>query len=274
MNEENPQNVESKEVEWQAPPIPEQISVEDTTPQMSEAATLGSIFFEPGRTFEDLRRKPRFLLAMLIMIVLTTAYFFVLANKVGDEGLRRFTEEQVEKSPRGAAATPEQKQQGIEMSMTIQKVVKYVMPLFLIIGFALGGLFYWLAIKAMGGAANYWHALSAFVYSSLPPTVVAMLANILILFLKSADDLDLAESQRGVVHANPGFFMDGKSMPVLATFLGTFDLFLIWGWILAAIGLQKLGKLSAGSAWTIVLIIALIGVTYRVLIALFTGNPT
>ena len=74
--------------------------------------------------------------------------------------------------------------------------------------------------------------------------------------------------------ANPSFFIDGKTMPVLATVLGTFDLFLIWGWILAAIGLQKVGKLSGGSAWTIVLILTLIGLTFRVVSALFSGNAT
>jgi hypothetical protein len=188
--------------------------------------------------------------------------------------MKRFAEEQLEKSPQAASMKPEQKQQAVEINLTIFKVVKYLLPLFVIIGFAIGGLVYWLAIKAMGGSANFLHAVSIWVYASFPPTVVAMLANILILFLKSVDDIDFAEGQRGLVHANPSFFIDGKTMPVLATVLGTFDLFLIWGWILAAIGLKKVGKLSGGSAWAIVLIIALISLAFRVISALFSGNPT
>ncbi len=270
--EENPNQPPSNE--WQAPPIPEQINAEDTTPQMSEAATLGSIFFEPGKTFEDLRRKPRFILATLIMIVLVTTFSFLLANKIGEEGIRRFAEEQIEKSPQAATMKAEQKQQAVEINMTVFRVIRYLLPLFIILGFAVGGFLYWLAIKAMGGSASFLHAVSIWVYASFPPTVVAMLANILILFLKSADDIDFAEGQRGLLHENPSFFIDGKTMPVLATVLGTFDLFLIWGWILAAIGLQKVGKLSGASAWTIVLIITLIGLAFRVISALFTGNPT
>jgi hypothetical protein len=69
------------------------------------------------------------------------------------------------------------------------------------------------------------------------------------------------------------FFIDGTQSPVLTTLLGTFDFFLIWGWILAVIGLQKLGKISAGSAWAIVLILALLGIAFRVISALVTGSP-
>ena len=47
--------------EWQEPPPPEDLKQIENPPQMSEVETLGNIFIEPGRTFEDLRRKPRFL---------------------------------------------------------------------------------------------------------------------------------------------------------------------------------------------------------------------
>ena len=100
-----------------------------------------------------------------------------------------------------------------------------------------------------------------------------MLANIVVLFLKSADDIDIGASQRGLIHANPSFFFDGKESPVLTTLISTFDLFAIWGWILAAIGLHKVMRISKGSAWAVVLIIALLGVAYRVMSAFFSGNP-
>ncbi|MCA1638204.1 MAG: YIP1 family protein, partial [Acidobacteria bacterium] len=121
----------------------------------------------------------------------------------------------------------------------------------------------------MGGDSRFPHGISTWVYSSLPPTVVFVLANLLVLFLKSVDDIDLANSQSGLIQANPSFFIDGKSSPVLAALLGTFDFFFIWGWILAAIGLQKLGKISAGAAWAIVLVVALVSVAFRVVAALF-----
>jgi hypothetical protein len=202
------------------------------------------------------------------------AYQFLFIQKMGEERMKSFALEQMEKNPQMQSMPPEQKELALERGTKISGFIRYLFPVFFLIIFAIGGLFYWLAGKAMGGSGNYLHGLAVWVYSSLPPTLVAMLANILILFLKNADEIDIATSQRGVVHANPSFFIDGKTMPVLATLLGTIDFFQIWGWILAAIGLQKVMKLSKSSAWTFVLILALIGLAIRILTAFFTGNPS
>ena len=245
----------------------------DGEAQMSEAATLGNIFFEPGNTFEDLRRKPRFIMAMVLIALLVTAYGVGLYYKVGDAGVRRFITEQIDRNPQTESLSADQKARAVDMQMTIQTVVRYAMPIFVGVSLLLGGLLYWAAAKAFGGTGNFLHGLSVFLYSSIPPTVVAMIANFIILAFKSADDIDIAASQRGLVHANPGILIDGKAMPVLATLLGTLDVFMIWGWILAAIGLRITNRLSSGSAWAIVLIFALIGTTFRVVGALFSGNP-
>ncbi|MDQ3800134.1 MAG: YIP1 family protein [Acidobacteriota bacterium] len=264
---------EQNQVEWQAPPPPTPTAVKAAEPpQMSEAATLGGIFFEPGRTFEDLRRKPRFILATIIICVLTSVFMFAFWQKMGEERYRRFIVEQIEKNPQAGSLSSEQKQQSINLQLLITRVVIYALPVFVIVGIALGGLIYWLAGKAMGGSLNYLHGVSVWVYASLPIAVVFTLANFIVLFLKPADEIDIAASQRGLISANPGFLVDGKEMPVLATLLSTFDLFQIWGWVLAAIGLHKVAKISSGAAWAIILILALLGLAWRVVQALLTGT--
>ena len=254
-------------------PAPTPPEVEREQPQMSEAATLGNIFFEPGNTFEDLRRKPRWVLAMVVICLLTTVYAFALYYKVGDAGVRQFAAEQLEKNPQASSMPAEQKANAVNLQMKIGTVARYAWPLIMAIILFIGGLLYWGAAKAFGGSGGYLHALSVFLYSSLPPTVVAMIANFIVLALKSADDIDYGASQRGVIHASPAALLDGKSVPVLATLVGTLDLFMIWGWVLAAIGLRITNKLSSASAWTIVLIFMLIGLVFRVLGAFFSGNP-
>jgi hypothetical protein len=199
---------------------------------------------------------------------------FAFTQKMGEDRYRRFAAEQLEKSPQAGSMTAEQKQQNISLQLTVINVVSYALPIFIIILIALGSLIYWLGGKAMGGTLNYLHGISIWVYSSLPIAVVSTLANFIVLFLKSADEIDIAASQRGLLHANPGFFIDGKDMPVLATLLSTFDFFLIWGWILAAIGLQKVAKISSGASWAIVLILALLSLAARVISAYFSGNPS
>jgi len=272
MNEENANLNQENTAEWQAPPPIDPAPLAEP-PRMSEAATLGNIFISPGETFEDLRRKPRFILAMLLMMILTGTFSFLFVQKMGEDRMKSFAVEQMDKNPQMQSMTPEQKERAAETNQTVSGYIRYLIPVFLLIGFAIGGLIYWLSGKAMGGSGNYWHGLSTWVYASMPPLVVAMLANFLILFLKEADEIDIATSQSGLVHANPSFFIDAKASPVLATLLGTLDFFQIWGWILAAIGLQKVMKLSPTSAWVIVLILALVSISFRVIGALFSGNP-
>jgi hypothetical protein len=233
---------------------------------------LGNIFFEPGRTFEDLKRKPRFVMGLIIIALLVMGYSIGLQAKIGESGMRNFMAEQVEK--RAPQLTAEQKAAQVDMQMKIGGITKYLVPVFVVIAMLIGGLLYWAGAKAFGGNGGFLHGLSVFVYSSLPPTVVGMIANFIVLAIKDADQIDLATSQRSLLNANLGFFIDGHTQPVLATLLSTFDLFAIWGWILAAIGLRITNKLSSGSSWAIVIIIALIGVAFRVIGAVFSGNPS
>lgn len=242
-------------------------------PQMSEIATVTGIFFEPGRVFEDLRRKPRFILGMVIMALLVTGYTFGLYYKVGETGMRRFMTEQIDKSPQASAMSPEDKRNAVDLQMKIQSGVRYVMPILVVIGLLVGGLIYFLGTKAFGGDGGFLHSLSVWIYSFLPPTVIGMIANFIVMALKSSDEIDISASQRGLLQANPAFLLDGKAHPVLATLIGTLDLFMIWGWVLAAIGLRITNRLSSGSAWGIVIIVGVIGLLFRLLGAIFTGNP-
>ena len=90
---------------------------------------------------------------------------------------------------------------------------------------------------------------------------------------KSADEIDLATSQRGLLQANPAMLVNGKEHPIIATLVCTLDVFMIWGWILAAIGLRITNRLSSGSAWALVIILAFIGLLFRIVGAIFSGNP-
>ena len=230
---------EKEVVDTPEPPPPPAKEADVSEPaQMSEASTLVNIFFEPGRTFEDLRRKPRFIIGLVIIAILATAYIFALNYKVGEENTKRFVAEQIDKSPQGKNLTSEQRAGAIELNMKIGSIARYAFPLLVLIAVLIGALLYWLGAKAFGGSGGFLHAVSVWIYSSFPPAVLGFVANMLVLVFKSVDEIDLATSQRGVVHANPSILIDGKASPILATVLGTFDLFLIWGWILAAIGLR------------------------------------
>jgi hypothetical protein len=242
--------------------------------QMSEVATLANVFIEPENTFKDMVRKPRWIIAGIIIALLVGVYTLGVSMKVGEAGVRSFITEQIDKGFGADRMTPEQKKDTVEMQVKINKYTQYAVPVFVFISFFIGGFLYWIGSKAFGGTGGFFQNLSVWIYSSLPPTVISMIANFIVLALKSADEIDLGASQRGLLHANPSFFLDGKAHPVIATVLSTFDIFAIWGWILAAIGLTTVNKISKGASWTLIIIIILIGLGFRLLGAVFSGNPS
>lgn len=240
-------------------------------PTMSEPATLANIFIEPGRTFESLRINPKFILGTLLILILMSAFQTMYIEKVGFENIIKA---QISSNPMMDDMPADKKKEIIDQqSGPVMKTISRVsLPIVMIILFAVGGLIYWLAGNAMGGSMTFMRGISTWIYSSIPPTVVAMIANIIVLFFKSVDDIDILASQRGLVHANPTMFLDVTKTPVLATLLSSIDLFQIWGIVLAAIGLKVVGKISSGSAWGIVLILWLIGLTVRVGLSYLLGS--
>jgi hypothetical protein len=265
MQENEP--LEPNSAEWEPPPPPPSEPAKEQ-PQMSELAMIGNVFIEPGNVFQDQRRKARFVLGGLLVIFCFSIFQIAFVEKFGLENIVR---SRFESSKRTQDLPTEQKETMIkQQSSNIAKYITYgVTPLVMVIVFFLGGLLYWGGTKAMGGDGGYLNSVAVWVYSSIPPTIVFLIANLIVMFLKSPDDIDLATSQGGLLKANLGFFVDQHSSPVLAALLGNFDLFAIWGWILAAIGLQKIAKISSGAAWSVVLILALVKVGFSLIGALF-----
>ncbi len=250
------------------PPPPEKPVVPAEEPRMSEIAAIGNVFIEPGNVFDDMRRKPRFIIAGILVLLFISVFQVAFVEKFGMDKIVRA---RIESSKRTQDLDKDQKEKIIEQqSGPIVKYITFVAtPVVIIIVFLLGGLIYWLGSNAMGGTAKFLGGVSVWVYSSVPPALVFTLGNLIVLFLKSPDDIDLATSQGGLLKANLGFLVDPKIMPAIAALLGSFDLFAIWGWILAAIGLQRIAKISSGAAWAVVLMLGLLGVAAKVVAAMF-----
>jgi hypothetical protein len=235
---------------FQAPPPP---PFAPTPPppavEMSTVETLTGIFFEPGRVFESFRTRPRFLIAGIILIVLTAIVTVALFTRVDMDA---FIREKMDQSSSSAQQTEQQKDTVVKiMKIGFAAGIPASVP-FLV---AAGAALYLLGVMAFGGTISYSRALAVWVYSSLPPSVLGTLVAVLVLFLKAADTVD----PKHLLITNPGALMGPDSSKILAAVLSQFDLLKFYGLFLAAIGLRKVAKLSSGSAWAIVIGFWLIG---------------
>lgn len=249
--------------QWQPPPPPALAETPEAAgPVMSTPATLTGIFFEPSRVFDALRARPRFLVAGLILLLLTVSVTAVLYLRV-DMG--EFIRQEMEKSSRGATQTAEQKEMGVKIGKIMGAVI---VPVAVPVVIAAGAGLYLLGVMAFGGSMSYKKSLAVWVYSSLPPAILGTLVAVLVLFLKSPENIN----PKHLLVTNPGAFMGEGSSAVLTTLLSQFDLLKFYGFFLAALGLGKVAKLSAGSAWGVVLGFWIIGTIISVSWAAIFGG--
>ena len=255
-----------------APPAAPPPAAADDGSVMSTPETLSGIFFEPGRTFEALRARPRFLVAALIATVAFMAFYWLYMSRVGYENIIN-AEIEVRAQTNEMSEDDKAKGRNVQM-MTFVKALRYGAPLIVVvIVFAAGGAIYLLGALAMGKKISFKQALSVWTYSSLPPALLMMLANLLLLFIKPpTEDGEIARGLNGLVRANLGILTDPDASPILTTALASFDLFSIYGLFLAALGLQKVARMSSGMAWTVALAPWLLGVLFRLLVSVFTKS--
>jgi len=232
--------------------------------QPSAIGSLSGIFFEPAPVFASFRQRPRFLLAACIIAITLSFSTALIYERLGVDNILRA---QLERSATNISA--EQKEKIIEMqTRPVMKAIGFISPIVsLTIIFAAGGALYLLGVLAFGGSLSYRQALSVWVYSSFPPAILAVLINVVVLFLKSPSDIDLARAGTGLARANLGVFLDAAAHPVLTTAASAIDLFALYGLVLAIVGLHKVARISpakasaiAGSIW-VISCIARIGVS-------------
>lgn len=239
-------------------------------PAMSTPETLANIFFEPGATFDALRERPRFLVAGLIMLALTVLITVLIFQKVSFEQVVR---DAIEKNEQVAQMPEADRERMIAMQTgPIGKALAYGAPVIVTaLAIAAGAAIYLLGALLMGGKLSYKQALSVWVYSSFAPGILAALLSVVLIFMKAPEDFDFQKPGAGLLVTNIGALVNPAS-PVLRAALSWFDLFTFFGMFLAALGLRKVARLSSGSAWTIVIVMWLLGVVFSVARAAFMGR--
>ncbi len=88
-----------------------------------------------------------------------------------------------------------------------------------------------LGILAFGGRINFWQALAVTFYSALPVVVIQKLLGLVILYLKSPDDLHPILNQETTLQDNLGILFSPADHPVLfvmASFIGLTSFYGLW----------------------------------------------
>lgn len=232
---------------------------DDGTERMSTPATLANIFFSPSDVFRNLRRHPRWLIAALMMSILSATYTNLFLYRLGPDRVANFAidktlemsmikdnEEAKKNIEEGRAKAIADNKDPIVK--TGQAVSGFAAAIF---GYAFLAIIFFLFAMAMGGQINFWQAFSVAVYASFPVAVIRFVLNTLLLFIKDPSDIHPILGAQTLIQDNPNFLVLSSEHPVIFTLLGSISILLFyWIWMLA-VGLKNGGEKITGTiAWT------------------------
>jgi len=215
---------------------------------ISPIGRIIGVFFSPKATFEDIARKPSWILPAALTLFFSLCVTIAL-NQHFD--WRQYMTQQIEKSPRSAQMSAEQKQQQIDGGAKYAPIMSYVfgvpaaIVMTLLVALILMG-----AYNVLGGAGvNYKTSLAMVTHAFVPSYLMSVLF-IVVLFLKPVGEFDLENP----VATNVAALLPDDSAKWLVALAKNIDIFAIWTLILIGIGFAAASprKLRGAKSFTII----------------------
>lgn len=234
------------EIEKSRPVYNREISSEE--PAEAKIGPFGRLFgvlLSPGETFADINRKPTWVVALIISIVISTGFWLFFNWRVKPDWrvmIRKQIEHRMESS--NTSLTPEQIDDQVDKAAGFTKYFTYVGALlFPLIGaFAISGLFA-IGMMFIQAQTTYKKVLSVYAWTSCAMTLVTVVVTCASLMARDPASLSQIDmnGMRGLTATNLAVFLPDSSSAVLKSLAGSLDLFTIWTVILLIVGLAAIG---------------------------------
>lgn len=218
-------------------------------PSISPFGRVIGVFFSPKATFQDIVRKPSWLLPIALITLFSLAVCFAINQRIS---WREYIGQQIERSPQAANMSAEQKQQRVDAGAKFAGPFTYVVGLLapiiatLVVALVLLGAFNLLA----GANTNFLTSFAITAHAFLTGLVNSVLF-LLVLYLKPFGTVDLENP----VATNLAAVLPDDAAKWLVALLKSIDIFTFWNLILLAIGFAATNpkKLTGSKAFSIVL---------------------
>ena len=196
---------------------------------ISPFARLIGVIVSPKATFADIVQKPSWLLPVILFAVLGGIVAVALNQKTD---WREYVSQQIEKSPRAASLSVEQKQTQIEAGTKFAPISVYVfgIPFPLLIVLIVAGVM--LGAYNLAGADVSYSTSLGIVSHAFVPWLIGDFIFLLVLFLKPPGTLNLDNP----LATNAAAFLPEGSAKWLEALAKNVDLLAIWITILIAVG--------------------------------------
>ena len=248
---------------------PETKATSASTPGEKPAGFIGRVtglWFSPGDTFREIARRPDILFPILGLMIIGGITGYVMIDRIG---LANFFGQGMRQAVNAGSITQEQMDQQLA-AMTTGNTARFIKLSFIFFG-ALGNVFFALVSAAvfklvsmvMGYENTFKKLFSVSLYTFLAVGIISSILFVVILFLKSPDEIDIQNLVGSNLAALLTAFVSKDSVPKFVMNLARWvDVFAFWMIALLSIGYaavsQKLKTSTAG--WVVGSIYALVAI--------------
>jgi Yip1-like protein len=233
--------------------VPAPVPAAESQAAISPIGRIFGVLFSPKPTFEDIARKPSWILPVILTTVLSIIAVIALNQRMN---WREYISDQLEKNPKAAQMSAEQKEKQVDISAKVTVYVVYAVgALAPIVMAVLIGAILMGAYNLLGGAgASFSQSIAIAAHSGLVGLISTPIF-LLVLFLRPAGTID----PENPVVTNLAAFLPEESAKWLVTLCKSLDIFTIWTLILIAIGFAAVNPRKLKGAKSFVIVFGLWG---------------
>lgn len=214
-------------------------------PKMTTWQRLANIFLSPGEVFEDINRKPDFVLPLILITVLSLGFYLIVNWQLKldpRETAKAAVEKQLEQQGKRMRDLSEKEreayEQGIEFSVAIQKYAFVLVLIVVPLGITFFAGIYYIGSLLIRGQTSFVKVFAMTTYASFVVDSVKGLLTVLIVAIRPPD-MD-AILQQNFITSNLTVFASRTTPQWLFALFQQFDFFSFWFISLISIGLAAI----------------------------------
>jgi hypothetical protein len=215
-------------------------------PDPGPVASLWGALLSPEATFRALARRPRWAVALIVLVILAIAFALVLTPRMDMEKVVR---EALEESGQEVSESQIEQQVALAEQFGWVGVASQVLlqpGIYLLMAAIFLALF-----RMLGSELDFRRSLSVTVHGFLPYGLATLLSIPVVL---ARQEVSMEEVQSAsFLKSSLAALAPEESGKALLSLLGSIDLFSIWTIALLAFGFRIVGRVSRGAAWGVVL---------------------
>ncbi len=221
----------------------------------SDLAGMGSFLIDPAGAAKRVYRKWFWVMPLIVIGIVSLVLYYLTLPMI---------QHVLEVTPPPSNASPEQYQHGLDIAMTIQRIVAFCMPVFLVVMWAVAALIL-LAMCSVTGVNVKFLWLFNLMAGSWVIQLLAGIARFVILKAKG-EVSTTAELQPAL---GLDIFMPEGANKYAVAVLGYFSVFELWWIVMMVLVFSAAFRVSKGKAFAVVLPLILLSILFRVVGAAF-----